>query len=259
MKRRLMTILLLLSFSLTLVGSAQAANHSFHLPTEIVNVYWQQERTANARGSTQFLLGASFPASRGAAGWRLPDIHLTAENTIWVVLSVVAVIYLLIQTVVIRWRANRLLAGITDEIIVTLDRPNGIYEPGETVSVTVMLRPRKDMKLTGGQVKLIGMEGHQEWQHDEYSPRTLEWVYKQFWSGEPWHLGQTTLPGGAFQHYDIQFSVPANARLSCEGEKLRVRWQISVELNRPGRLPNLYPQTVPKLQVTTRALGQVVQ
>ncbi len=84
MKRRLMTILLLLSFSLTLVGSAQAANHSSRLPKEITDVYWQQDRIANASGSTQFSLGVSFPDKYVTA---TPEASLLFGTPVFIVRS----------------------------------------------------------------------------------------------------------------------------------------------------------------------------
>ncbi len=180
-------------------------------------------------------------------------MNVIPENTVWVVLTVVsviyAVIYVLVQFGIIRLPMNRLLSGITGEITVKLDRPDGLYEPGETVGVTVNLQPRKDMKLIGGYVKLSGMEGRYQSDGDPDYP-TLVWVDNEFWSSKRRHLGQTTLPGGTFQHYDIQFSLPASARPSGTGEKGRVWWRISVKLGRPGLLPDLHAEK--ELQVTTR-------
>ena len=44
------------------------------------------------------------------------------------------------------------------ELTVTLDRPNGIYYPGETVGVTVEVQPGKDLKVQGAHVTLSGIE-----------------------------------------------------------------------------------------------------
>jgi hypothetical protein len=46
MKRRLTSITLLVSLSLALAGSARAANYSFRLQKETVNIYWQSDGTA---------------------------------------------------------------------------------------------------------------------------------------------------------------------------------------------------------------------
>ena len=47
------------------------------------------------------------------------------------------------------------------ELTVTLDRPNGIYQPGETVGVSVEILPNKDMKLKAALVELSGTEKYQ--------------------------------------------------------------------------------------------------
>ena len=150
--------------------------------------------------------------------------------------------------------------GKTDEITVTLDRLDGIYQPGETVGVTVKVQPREDMKLTGAQVRLRGtkvkwFEGYSESYfsgHHHYESYSFR---EKFYARRYSFLGETTLPRGISQRYDIQINLPEGAlSSSTAARQMRVKWQISVELYRPFLLPGLHAKK--ELYVRTPAHGQ---
>lgn len=148
--------------------------------------------------------------------------------------------------------------GKTDDITVTLDRPDGIYQPGETIDVTVKVQPRKDMKLRGAVVYLRGTKV--EWSEGYTSYTSGHQHYEgygfpqELYEGEYSFLGETTLPRGTPQSYDIQISLPESALSSSSTVgKMRVKWQISVDLYRPFLLPG--PHAKKELWVATRTPG----
>jgi hypothetical protein len=126
------------------------------------------------------------------------------------------------------------------ELTITLDRPNGVYYPGETVGVTVEVQPGKDLKVQGAQVTLSGIEEYKyrTRRHstdsdgntsDDYS---YAWKHNELFASEENFLGETTLPAGTPQRYSFQISLPAGALPSCAGEIVHVRWQVDVKLDR---------------------------
>jgi hypothetical protein len=132
------------------------------------------------------------------------------------------------------------LKGEKTEIVVTLDRPNGIYLPGETAGVTVEIQPDKDLKLKGALVRLSGTEqykyGSTSSSTDSDGNTTEDtnyyWAYNEFFAREEKFLGETTLPGSKPQRYSFQMSLPADALPSCAGEIVRIYWKFSVKLDR---------------------------
>ena len=126
------------------------------------------------------------------------------------------------------------------ELTVTLDRPNGIYHPGDTVGITVEVQPGKDLKVQGAHVTLSGIEEYKyrTRRHstdsdgntsDDYS---YAWKHNELFASEENFLGETTLPAGTPQRYSFQMSLPAGALPSCAGEIVHVRWQVDVKLDR---------------------------
>ncbi len=144
--------------------------------------------------------------------------------------------------------------GKTDEITITLDRPDGIYQPGETVRVTVMIKPRKDMKLTGARVKLSSTKVYETHVKSYTGAQGDVFVKKEFFASDYSFLGQTMLPRGTGKRYRFRMNLPADALPSSTVGMVQVRWQISVKLNRPGLLIDLHAKK--ELWVLSRAPGQ---
>ena len=132
-----------------------------------------------------------------------------------------------------------LLKGKKQELIVTLDRPDGIYHPGEIVNINVDIQPKNKLELVGVRVKLRGFEGrvfHGTYldnnTYDYISTPTegISWNYSEFFANEEKSLDEITLPSGTFRHYAFQMSIPSDASPSFIGEDLIVRWQVIVKV-----------------------------
>lgn len=129
-----------------------------------------------------------------------------------------------------------LFKGNKPEFTVTLDRPNGTYAPGETISITVEFKPNTELKLQGAQAKLSCMEHYELATETTDSDGTLSkdhyWGKNEFFVAKQDFLSETTLPGGYPQRYSFQMELPAHAPASCSGEIIRIEWHISVKLER---------------------------
>lgn len=132
------------------------------------------------------------------------------------------------------------LKGKKTEITITLDRPNGIYYPGETVGVTVEILPDKDLKLQRALVSLMGTE---QYEYDSTSSSTDSdgsttettssyWGTNSLYNDEERFIHEATLSGGTPQRYTFQKILPVEALPSCSGKILRVTWGIVVKIDR---------------------------
>ncbi len=133
------------------------------------------------------------------------------------------------------------LKGKKNEISLALDRPNGIYFPGETVGVTITILPDKELKVRGGQVKLGGTEKY-EYETTQYttdsdgdSRESSETVtaYHELCELKQDFLGETVLLAGTPQSYTVQLTLPADALPSCTAKIVTISWQVFVKLDRP--------------------------
>ena len=132
-----------------------------------------------------------------------------------------------------------LLKGKKQELIVILDRPDGIYHPGETVNINVDIQPKNKIELVGIRVKLRGFEGRvfhgTSWDSNTYDISStpaegILWDYTEFFAKEDKVLDEITLPAGALRHYSFQISIPSDASPSFVSEDKIVRWQVTVKL-----------------------------
>jgi hypothetical protein len=131
------------------------------------------------------------------------------------------------------------LKGKQQELIVILDRPDGIYRPGETVNISVDIQPKNKLELVGVRVQLKGFEGrvfhgtYLDSNTYDYISTPTEgtlWNYTEFFAKEEKILDEITLPSGTLRHYSFQMSIPSEASPSFVGEDLIVRWQVNVKL-----------------------------
>jgi hypothetical protein len=125
------------------------------------------------------------------------------------------------------------------ELIVRLDRPDGIYHPGETVNISLDIQPKNKLELVGVQVKLRGFEGrlvHGSFLDSntyDYISTAAEGMLSnctEFFAKEEKVLDEITLPGGTLWHYSFQMTIPSDASPSFVGEDRIVQWQVIVKL-----------------------------
>lgn len=132
------------------------------------------------------------------------------------------------------------LKGTKTELTVTLDRPNGLYYPGDTVGATIEIQPNKELKLHGARVKLSGTEKY-EYTYISHSTDSdgnssddyvKTWGTNEFFASEENFLGATTLPGGVPQRYSFRMGLPSDALPSLAGKIVRIQWKAGVKLDR---------------------------
>lgn len=132
-----------------------------------------------------------------------------------------------------------LLKGNKQELIVILDRPDGIYHPGETINISVDIQPKNKLELVGVRVKLRGFEGRvfhgtylDTYTYDIRST-PAEGILSnctEFFTKEDKILDEITLLAGTLRHYSFQMNIPSDASPSFDSEDKIVRWQVLVKL-----------------------------
>lgn len=133
------------------------------------------------------------------------------------------------------------LKGGKATLAVTLDRPNKIYKPGETIHAVVNVQGVKDLKIQSAKIALVSREEY-EYKYertttdsdgststeDETSTVTDEQkVWEQQFSGE------TTIKGGSTQNFEFNIPIPANAMPTVDdGKILNLTWLVRTTLDR---------------------------
>lgn len=148
------------------------------------------------------------------------------------------------------------------DIVVTLDRPNATYLPGETVHITVDIQPAKELKIQGAQVKLSGTE-HYQYRMVHYSSGTsgnrtrhenTKWAEQELFAQEAVLLNDTVLPPDTPQHFTLAIKLPDDALPSYRGQILRVEWEVDAKLDR-----RLAADTHEKIAIQVRAAAPGVK
>ncbi len=89
------------------------------------------------------------------------------------------------------------LKGGKVNLNVEIDRPSGVYYPGETVHVKISLNSEKDLKFQEGRAALLYQEKYQyrTTQHsDEGTEDVLRWKTNDQEVSRQVFLGETALP-----------------------------------------------------------------
>jgi len=129
-----------------------------------------------------------------------------------------------------------LAAGV--DLAVTLDRPSGVYDPGETVRATVHLESDRDLEVREASVALVGREEY----HYSYTANNadLETEYRSAKGGERWEIDRRSLvrdgilAAGVGPVLQFEATLPEDALPTVRGGKLvRIGWAMEVSLDRP--------------------------
>ena len=161
------------------------------------------------------------------------------------------------------------LKGGKVNLSVAIDRPNGIYFPGETVHARVTLTSDKEAKFQEGRVALLYQEKFQyrSLQHSTDSDGHSEtdevyrWKTNNQEVARQVFLGEVNLAKGTAQTYDFQAQVPASAPPTCPGTIIQVQWLAKATLDRKllGDINAEAPLTVLVTPAGDRAAGQYGQ
>jgi hypothetical protein len=127
------------------------------------------------------------------------------------------------------------------ELLLTLDRADGVYRPGEVVGITVVIQPAREIKVRSGTLRVSGAEHYEVCSQsnttdsDGNSKMTYHytWERSELFALEETFLGETTLSGGVPERFTFRAQLPPDALPTCNGEILRVGWLVEVKLDRP--------------------------
>lgn len=118
-------------------------------------------------------------------------------------------------------------------LAVTLDRPNRIYAPGETISAKVNVQGVKDLKIQSGKIALVAREEFQVRSEDSEGDTTTSRENQEVKAWEQAFLGETTVKGGSNETYEFTIPIPSDAMPTLEGGKiLSLSWSVKTTLDR---------------------------
>jgi hypothetical protein len=132
------------------------------------------------------------------------------------------------------------LKGGKVNLTVAIDRPSGIYFPGETIHARISLDSEKELKFQEGRVALLYQEKYQYCtvQHhtDSKGHHHTETVYRWMTNDQEVArqvlLGETILPEGSARSFEFDAQIPASAPPTCPGNIIQVRWLVKATLDR---------------------------
>jgi hypothetical protein len=132
------------------------------------------------------------------------------------------------------------LKGGKVNLDVTLDRPSGIYYPGETIHARVSLTSDKELKFQEGRVALLYQEKYQirETRHStnsrgqSHTTVVLRWKTNDQEASRQVFLGETILPEGSARIFEFDAQIPASAPPTYPGNIIQVRWMVKATLDR---------------------------
>jgi len=125
------------------------------------------------------------------------------------------------------------LKGEKANIEVQLDRPAGLYYPGDVIHATVTIHCETSVKVRAARAALVF------WEHYEYRSQDSDGDISTSWSTveEPavTHslMAEGTIPSGFRETYRLDFAIPQDAPPPYNGKITQDRWLVKVTLDRP--------------------------
>lgn len=132
------------------------------------------------------------------------------------------------------------LKGKKDNLTVSLDRPEGVYLPGETLKAEISFECQKDVHVQVGRAVLICEEefDYRSWDSstdsDGNTDESLcEHRYSQRYEFDAQvFVLDTTLTAGSVHHFTYTTQIPQPALASTPGQIIKVRWLVKATLDR---------------------------
>jgi hypothetical protein len=132
------------------------------------------------------------------------------------------------------------LKGGKVNLDVAVDRPSGIYFPGETVHVKISLNSDKDLKFQEARAALLYQEKYQirtthrttDSHGHSHTEDVLRWQTNDQEVARQVLLGETNLPKGSAQSFEFEAHIPTSAPPSCPGNIIQVKWLAKATLDR---------------------------
>jgi hypothetical protein len=161
------------------------------------------------------------------------------------------------------------LKGGKVNLDVAVDRPSGVYFPGETVHVKISLNSDKDLKFQEGRAALLYQEKYQvrtthrttDSHGHSHTEEELRWQTNNQEVARQVFLGETNLPKGSTQNFEFEAQIPPAAPPTCPGNIIQVRWLAKATLDRKlvGDINAEVPLTVLVCPAGARTPGQFGQ
>lgn len=129
------------------------------------------------------------------------------------------------------------LKGANAQLNVVIDRPMGLYLPGETVRSTVTARADKDFKFQQGRVALLYAERY-EYRKREYDNNENHWETRNYNTTEEHEvrreiiLPEGLLKASAPQTWTFEWQIPPEIPPTYAGKILQIRWMVKATLDR---------------------------
>lgn len=129
------------------------------------------------------------------------------------------------------------LKGGKANLQVTLDRPQAIYAPGETIHVTVNVQGVKDLKIQGAKIALVSVEEYEyryesrDSDGDTSTTKSKTTEERPAWQNQ--FMGEATIKGNSNQNFEFSIPIPGDALPTVDGGKiLNYSWAVKTTLDR---------------------------
>lgn len=132
------------------------------------------------------------------------------------------------------------LKGGKVNLNLTLDRPTGIYFPGDEIRATLELTSDKELKIQQGRLVLACEESHQvcslttstDSDGNSSQEESYTWTTSSSEVARQVFLGEGTLPAGTSQRYEFSARIPDEALPTLSGQIVTVKWMLKATLDR---------------------------
>jgi hypothetical protein len=132
------------------------------------------------------------------------------------------------------------LKGGKVNLSVAIDRPSGIYFPGETVHAKISLSSDKELKFQEGRVALLYQEKYQyrttrqktDSQGHRHTEDDFRWQTNDQEVARQVFLGETILPQGSSQNFEFDAQISTSAPPTYPGSIIQVKWLVKATLDR---------------------------
>ena len=132
------------------------------------------------------------------------------------------------------------LKGGKVTLTAAIDRPSGVYFPGEVLHANLSLTSNKELKIQEGRVALLYEEKYQycttrhssDSKGHSHTEIVYHWQTNEQELARKVFLGETTLSEGLAQNFEFDAQIPASAPPTCPGNIIQVRWLVKATLDR---------------------------
>jgi sporulation-control protein spo0M len=132
------------------------------------------------------------------------------------------------------------LKGGKVNLTIGIDRPSGIYYPGDTVHIIVSLGNDKELKFQEGRVALLYQEKFQyrttshriDSKGHSHTETVSRWQNNEQEVAKQVFLGETILPEGSTRNFEFDAAIPVSAPATYPGNIIQVNWLVKATIDR---------------------------